>query len=117
MIVGGRDDAGGGEGNTAICVDQQNGDGVMKRCVERCVTPEDDSPVEYDPEASECLDTTAAILPLKCRACELSTVVDSDLFEPDLEFCWEQAQKVDLNVGTFRLPPPEQGEQGWTIKL
>jgi len=116
VIVGGRNDDSGGEGNTAICVDQQNGDGRMKRCVERCITPDADSPVAYAPNDPECLDPTAAIFPLKCRACELSSVVDSDLFEPDLPFCWEQAQKVDLDAETFRLPPPEQGEQGWTIK-
>lgn len=126
VIVGGRNTTSGAEGNTAICVDEGNGNGVMTRCVERCITPATDATVPwYQPgsaaHTANCLGD-GPFFPIECRACELSSVVESDLFDPDTQFCWEQAQKATLEPrgdfpgGSFKLPPGEQGEQGWTVK-
>ena len=125
VILGGRNTESGAEGNTAICVDEGNGNGKMTRCVERCITPAADATVpwyapgtpEYD---ANCLGD-GPFFPIECRACELNSVVASDLFDPDTQFCWEQAQKATLGSahfpnGSFKLPPGEQGEQGWTVK-
>jgi hypothetical protein len=137
IIMGGRNMAGGMENNTAICVDQNvndETDQVMKRCVERCITPESDvsDPIWYslnsnqrDPEYTGAVCTgngDGGRFPIECRVCELSTKVESDIFDAGIPFCWEQAQDVQLSSdspagdNTFKLPQPEQGEQGWTVK-
>jgi hypothetical protein len=64
--------------------------------------------------------------PIECRVCELTAIVDSDFFEPELPFCWEQGQDVQIGTtdpkgdpnpfpNTFKLPPPDQGNQAWTV--
>ena len=146
VIIGGRDTSSGGEGNTAICVDQQNTVGtngvaaaaaedttgdIMTRCVERCITPDPATtgvlwyPLDADERKPGGICTgngdVNGFFPIECRACELSSEVASDIFDPDTQFCWEQAQRAETGNehfpnGSFTLPPPEQGEQSWTVK-
>jgi hypothetical protein len=106
--------------NTAICSDT-TGLGAQKRCIDRCVTPDSDSPVGYDPDALEC-QGDGPFFPMKCRACELSSVIDSDPFVDDSpQFCWEQLQKVDLDDpnylpdGSFKKAPGPKSNQVWKV--
>jgi hypothetical protein len=100
--------------NTAICSDN-TGLGAQKRCVATCVTPDINSPIAYDPDAPEC-DTDGPFFPLKCRACELSIVVDSDPYtDENPPYCWEQLQKVDLTAGTFTKSPGPKSNQIWKV--
>jgi hypothetical protein len=143
VIVGGRDTTtAGGEGNTAICVDQENNvvdgllptDDLMARCVERCITPLNTSRVPWFPLDADPQRQAGGIctgngdengrFPIECRVCELTSEVASDIYQPDLEFCWELEQRADvpggepvpLQNGSFTLPPPFQGEQSWTVR-
>lgn len=129
VIAGGRNKESGGEGNTAICVDRFNGDtdgnGKITRCVSRCVTPPTGSDVPWFAPGSddyiEYCGGDGPFFPIECRACALSTEVVSDYFDPETQFCWEQAQKAEVGSnkfanGSFKLPPPEQGRQAWDIK-
>jgi hypothetical protein len=131
VIAGGRNLASGEDGNTAICVDQSNTSNEtfgMNRCVDRCITPSPDSDIPwYEPESTEystyCSDK-GPFFPIECRVCALSEEkgVVSDYFDPETKFCWEQAQKATTVAsegfvnGSFRLPPSEQGGQGWKIQ-
>lgn len=106
--------------NTAICSDTVEL-GAQKRCVDRCVTPDADSPVTYDPTSPVCT-ADSIFYPMKCRACELSTVIDSDPFDPGSpQFCWEQLQKVELDDpqyppgGSFKKAPGPKSNQVWKV--
>lgn len=124
VIAIGRGDKGD---NTAIC-SNTTGLGAQKRCVDQCITPDAASTtVEYDPGASECT-VDSIFYPMKCRACELSFVIDSDPFSADpTQFCWEQLQKVDLDdpmflptlpylkAGSFKKAPGPKSNQVWKV--
>lgn len=101
--------------NTAICSDT-TGLGAQKRCVDMCITPDAESTtVAYDPDAPEC-EGDGPFFPLKCRACELSTVIDSDPYsEGSPQYCWEQLQKVDFTAGTFKKAPGPKSNQVWKV--
>lgn len=130
--------AAGGEGRSAICIDQTLNGGdpndpnppALNRCANRCIVPDAANDPDWIPlidpttglPPSErqpgglCTDTRPGFdgrFPIACRVCELSNIVQSDPFEPDLQFCWEQGQ--DVNNGTFMDPPPDQGNQGWDV--
>jgi hypothetical protein len=113
--------------NTAICSD--NTVGAQKRCVDRCITPDVDmdtnSPTYYDPVANAsdpACTGDGPFYPMRCRACELSTVIDSDPFDPGSpQFCWEQLQKADPDDsnytpdGSFKKPPGPKSNQVWKV--
>lgn len=98
--------------NTAICSDTI--DVVdQSRCVDQCITPEPGPGIAL-PGDPDC--TGEGPFPLKCRACELSTVIDSDPFSDDSpSFCWEVLQKVDLSTQTFKKAPGPKSNQVWKV--
>lgn len=120
--------------NTAICSD--NTVGAQKRCVDQCITPDPINVAgtpEYIPEdervGTVCEDPLLAFYPLKCRVCELSSVIDSDPFVDGVngspKFCWEQLQKVRLSgdepppvvysQGEFKKAPGPKSNQVWKV--
>ena len=130
LIAIGRGDKGD---NTAICSDETELVD-QSRCVEQCITPDADSPVLYDPDDPRCQGDGP--FPINCRACELSTVIDSDPFtnpSDDPKFCWEVLQKVRLpdsldpldnykppvvytEEGEFKKAPGPKGNQVWNVR-
>lgn len=114
VIAIGRGDKGD---NTAVCSDT-TGLGAQKRCVDQCITPDPLTttvPVSPDPKSDpDC--QGEGPFPLKCRACELSSVIDSDPFSnADPQFCWEQLQKVNPMAGTFKKAPGPKSNQVWKV--
>lgn len=126
VVIGiGRGDKGD---NTAICSDT-NGLGAQKRCVDRCITPDPLSPVTwYEPGTLEYEDNCTGdgpFYPIECRACELSSVIDSDPYvNGSPQYCWEQLQKADLSYkgpdgnllnGSFKKAPGPKSNQVWKV--
>jgi hypothetical protein len=130
------------EGGSIVCVDQTlnqpaggnllaAADPLLNRCVNRCITPDattttidwfplNDSTNRGDGGVCEGPGDAFGRYPIECRVCELTEVVDSDFFEPDLPFCWRQGQDVQPNEpatsdSTMKPPPPDQGNQAWTV--
>ena len=103
--------------NTAVCTDTSVGD--QNRCVDRCITPDpvnNPVPVLADPHTDLDCEGDGPTFPLKCRVCELSTVVDSDPYtNGSPQFCWEQLQKVNLTEGTFKKAPGPKSSQVWKV--
>ena len=141
MILSGSPKGVGGEGRSALCIDQTLNGGdpndpnppALNRCANRCIVPDaanDPNWIPFDDPEREpggnCTETGPSFIatgrfPIACRVCELSSIVQSDFFEPDLQFCWEQGQDVQPAIqpsqptGDFKLPPPDQGNQGWDV--
>jgi hypothetical protein len=120
VIAIGRGDKGD---NTAICADttaDPAGTGTQGRCTDVCVTPDPlTTTVGYDPTCD--IELLSSPFPIRCRACELNDVIDSDPFsDANPQYCWEKLQQVDKSFEssedwTFRKAPGPKGNQVWKV--